>query len=71
MARDDGHSELTEPYAKFCDVDPDGAAHVLVRGQALARDPDPASPVSITKPCTAAAALRRTSRCRFSGDASS
>ena len=70
MARDDGHSELTEPYAKFC-VHPDGAAHVLVCGQALACDPDPASPVSITKPCTAAAALRRTSRCRFSGDASS
>ncbi|HXY73030.1 MAG TPA: CocE/NonD family hydrolase, partial [Actinomycetota bacterium] len=34
-------------YVKLCDVDPDGAAHMLVRGQALARDPDPPRPVRI------------------------
>src|SRR5262249_4433886 len=35
-------------YAKLCDVDPDGAAHMLVRGQALAREPDPENPVTIS-----------------------
>jgi predicted acyl esterase len=34
-------------FVKLCDVDPDGAAHMLVRGQALAREPDPARPVRI------------------------
>ena len=34
-------------YVKLCDVDPDGAAHMLLRGQALTRDPDPSRPVTI------------------------
>jgi putative CocE/NonD family hydrolase len=34
-------------HVKVCDVDPDGSAHMLTRGQALARDPDPGRPVTV------------------------
>jgi len=32
---------------KLCDVDPDGAAHMLLRGERLVRDPDPGRLVDI------------------------
>lgn len=35
-------------FAKLCDVDPDGAAHMLVRGERLVREPDFGRPVAVT-----------------------
>jgi predicted acyl esterase len=32
---------------KLCDVDPDGAAHMLLRGERLVRDPDPGRLVDV------------------------
>ncbi len=34
-------------FVKLCDVYPDGSARMLLRGERLVRDPDPASPVEI------------------------
>jgi putative CocE/NonD family hydrolase len=34
-------------HIKLCDVGPDGSAHMLTRGQALARSPDPGHPVTV------------------------
>jgi hypothetical protein len=35
-------------YVKLCDVYPDGAARMLLRGERLVRDPDPSVPVEIS-----------------------
>jgi uncharacterized protein len=34
-------------YVKLCDVGPDGSAHMLTRGQTMARGPDPGHPVTV------------------------